>query len=77
MVAHTDLLQNFAKGAKKLPEMTLTVHAALPFLPTRAKLCTPECDEELSLSIEQDGDALRINVPANVFAGYAFVALEP
>ena len=77
MVEHTDLLPNFTKGAQKLPAITVTVHTSLPFLPTRAKLCTPERDEELSLSIEQDGDALRINVPANVFAGYAFVALEP
>ena len=77
MVAHTELLSNFVKGAKKLPEMTLTVHAALPFRPTKAKLCTPECEEELALSIERVGNETCIKIPANAFAGYALIALEP
>lgn len=75
-VAHTDLLKNFVKEASRLPEITLTVRAALPFTPVRATLCTPEREEELSLGIERNADTLRIQIPKDTFSGYALIALE-
>jgi hypothetical protein len=76
MVAHTDRLTHFEKDAQGLPEIVLTVNAELPFVPTKATLCTPERDEEISLPIVQKDGALCVNVPADTFAGYAFIAIE-
>ena len=76
MVAHTDRLTHFEKDAQRLPEIALTVNAELPFVPTKATLCTPERDEEISLPIVQKDGALCVNVPADTLAGYAFIAIE-
>ena len=74
-VAHTDILTHFTPDAKKLPAIRLTVNCPLSVAPTRAVLCTPERSDELILPIENNG-TLSVSIPADVFAGYAMVALE-
>lgn len=75
-VAHADLLTNFTPDGEKVPAITLTVNTDLPFVPTRATLMSPERDGEMRLTFALDGDALRVEIPKNVFSGYALIALE-
>ena len=76
MVAHTDLLTHFTADAEKLPAMRVTVNCPLKITPARAILRTPEREEEIVLSLKKNGDALTVDVPAELFSGYALIALE-
>jgi len=48
----------------------------LKVTPARAILRTPEREEEIVLEMERKGDTVIVNVPADIFSGYAFIALE-
>ena len=76
MVAHADLLTHFTADAEKLPAIRLTVNCPLTITPARAILRTPEREEEITLLLERDGDALCVSIPDGVFSGYAMITLE-
>ena len=76
LVAHSDVIPNFAANAPKVPAIELTVNAPLHIAPTRAILQTPEQEGEVVLPIQSKGDALSISIPDGVFSGYALIALE-
>ncbi len=76
VVSHDDIITNFTENGVKVPEIKLSVSIPEAVSASRAFLRTPERNEELSLDMSVNGSRAEITVPADIFSGYALVAVE-
>ncbi len=75
-VWHSDIIKDFAEGAEKIPAVELSVELCEGFAPKTVRLATPEIADEIALSFEIAGNRMKINVPGDIFSGYALICID-
>ena len=74
-VGHDDIIVNFTEDGKKLPAISLEIKLPCGFAPKSVCLRSPE-REELSLGFVAESGKMTVNIPENIFSGYALVCID-